>query len=58
MQIDKETVSSANRDTLTILYFKDLKNYPKTTRHHKQLQQYSSIQNQLKEISSLSIYQQ
>jgi hypothetical protein len=31
---------------------------PKTSRHHKQLQQCSQIQNQLTKISSLSIYQQ
>jgi hypothetical protein len=37
-----------------ILYIK----YPKTLKHHKQLQQSSKIQNQLTKISSLSKYQQ
>jgi hypothetical protein len=31
-----------------ILYFKDPKNYSKTSRHHKQLQADGGIQNQLK----------
>jgi hypothetical protein len=41
-----------------ILYNKDPKIlHPKTTRHHKHLQQGSRVQNQLTKISSLSIHQ-
>jgi hypothetical protein len=39
-----------------ILYLKDLKNNPKTPRHHKQLQQGIRIQNQLTKIISFSIH--
>jgi hypothetical protein len=40
-----------------ILYLKDPKNYPKTPRHHKQLQQGGRIQSQLTKITSFSIHQ-
>jgi hypothetical protein len=54
IQIGKETVKISLFVDNMILYLKD----PKTTRHHKQLQQHSRIQNQCTKISSLSIYQQ
>jgi hypothetical protein len=54
IQIGKEIIKISLIADDMILYLKD----PKTSRHHKQLQQYSRIQNPLKEISSFSMHQQ
>jgi hypothetical protein len=60
IQIGKEVVKLTLVADDMILYLKHLKkkSHPKTPGHHKQLQEYSRIQNQLTKISSLSIYQQ
>jgi hypothetical protein len=54
IQIDKETVKISLFADNIILYLKDLKLYPKTPRHHKQLQQSARIQNQLTKAISFS----
>jgi hypothetical protein len=57
-QIGKETVKISLSADDMILYLKDPKKpYPKTPRHHKQLQQGGRIQNQLIKIISFSIHQ-
>jgi hypothetical protein len=58
IQISKETVKISLFADDMILYLKDTKNYPKTPRHHKQLQQGGRIQNQLTKIIRFSIHQQ
>jgi hypothetical protein len=57
IQIGKEIVKVSLFAEIMILYLKDPKNYPKTPRHHKQLQQCGRIQNQLTKIISFSIQQ-
>jgi hypothetical protein len=58
IQIGKETVKISLFADDMILYIKDPKKlYPKTPRHHKQLQQGGRIQNQLTKITSFSIHQ-
>jgi hypothetical protein len=52
IQIGKETVKISLFADHMILYLKDPKNYPKTHKHHKQLQQGDRIQNQLTKIIS------
>jgi hypothetical protein len=47
IQIGKEVVKLFPFKDDVMLYLKDLKNYPKTPRYHKQLQQSSRIQNEL-----------
>jgi hypothetical protein len=57
-QIGKQTVKISLFADDMILYLKEPKNsYPKTPRHHKQLQQGRRIQNQLTKIISFSIHQ-
>jgi hypothetical protein len=58
IQIGKETVKISLFTDDMILYLKDPKNYPKTPRHHKQLQQGGRIQTQLTKIISVSRHQQ
>jgi hypothetical protein len=59
IQIGEETVKISLFADDMILYLKDPKKfYPKTPRHHKQLQQGGRIQNQLTKIISFSIHQQ
>jgi hypothetical protein len=58
IQIGKQTVKISLFADDMILYLKEPKNsYPKTPRHHKQLQQGRRIQNQLTKIISFSIHQ-
>jgi hypothetical protein len=52
-EVGKEIVNVSLFEDDMILYLKDPKNYPKTPRYHKQLQQCIGIQNQLTKISSL-----
>jgi hypothetical protein len=57
IQIDKETFKISLLEDDRILYFKDPKKlYPKTPRHHKQLQQDGRTQNLLTKIISFSIH--
>jgi hypothetical protein len=59
IQVGKESVKVSLYAYDMILYLKDPKKfYPKTPRHHKQLQQCGRIQNQLTKISSFSIHKQ
>jgi hypothetical protein len=58
IQISKETVKISLFADDIILYLRHKKLHPKTSRHHKQLQQHGRIHNQLTKINSLSIYQQ
>jgi hypothetical protein len=58
IQIGKETVKISPFADDLILFLSDPKNLPLKTRQHKQLQQSSRIQNQLTNISRLSIHQQ
>jgi hypothetical protein len=59
IQIGKETLKISLFADNMILYLKDPKKlYPKTPKHHKQLQQCGKIQNQLTKIISFSIHQQ
>jgi hypothetical protein len=59
LQIGKETVKISLFLDYMILYLKDPnKLHPKTSRHHKQLQQSSRIKNQLTKTSSLTTHQQ
>jgi hypothetical protein len=58
IQIGKETVKTSLFADNVILYLKGPKFYPKTPRHHKQLQQGGRIQNQLTKIIWFSIHQQ
>jgi hypothetical protein len=58
IQIGKESAKISLFADCMILYLKDPKKlYPKTPRHHKQLQQSGRIQNQLTKIISFSINQ-
>jgi hypothetical protein len=59
IQISKETAKISLFSDGMILYLKHPKKlYPKTPRHHKQLQQCGRIQNKLTETISFSIHQQ
>jgi hypothetical protein len=58
VQRGKEEVKLSLSTDDIILYLKDLKNLPKNSRYHKELQQSSRLKNKLIKISSLSIHQQ
>jgi hypothetical protein len=57
-QIGKEMVKISLFANNMMCTLKTQKLYPQTPRHHKQLKQFSRLQNQLTKTSSLSIYQQ